>query len=36
MDLKDIGINKRNSVDSAQGKDYWRTLVNEALNIRVS
>ena len=23
MDLKDIGINMRNWVDSAQGRDYW-------------
>ena len=35
MDLKEIGINTRNWVDSAQGKDYWRTLVNAALNLRV-
>ena len=24
MDLKEIGINKRNWVDSAQDRDYWR------------
>jgi hypothetical protein len=28
MDLKEIGINTRNWVDSAQDKDYWRALVN--------
>ena len=35
IDLKEIGINTRNSVDSAQDIDYWRVLVNEALNLRV-
>ena len=28
MDLKEIGINTRNWVDSAQDRNYWRTLVN--------
>ena len=28
MDLKEISINTRNWVDSAQDKDYWRALVN--------
>ena len=28
MDLKGIGINTRNWVDSSQDKDYWRVLVN--------
>ena len=36
MDLKEIGINKRNWVDSAQDRDYWRVHVNAALNLRVS
>jgi hypothetical protein len=35
MDLKEIGINTRNWVDSAQDMDYWRALVNAALNLRV-
>ena len=35
MDLKEIGVNPRNWVDSAQDTDYWRTLVNAALNLRV-
>ena len=35
MDLKEIGINTRNWVDSAQGRNYWKALVNAALNIRV-
>ena len=28
MDLKEIGINMRNWVDSAQDRDYWRAFVN--------
>ena len=28
MDIKEIGINTRNLVDSAQDRDYWRALVN--------
>ena len=35
MDLKEIGINTRNWVDSAQDWGYWRTLVNAALNVWV-
>ena len=35
MDLKEIGINVGNWVDSAQDRDYWRALVNAALNLRV-
>ena len=35
LDLKEIGINRSNSVDSAQGRDYWRDLGNAVLNIRV-
>ena len=29
---KDIGVNTRNWVDLAKDRDYWRTLVNAALN----
>ena len=36
MDLKEIGINTRNWVGSARDRDYWRALVNAALNLRVS
>ena len=35
MDLKEIGINTRNSLNSSQDMDYWRALVNDALNLRV-
>ena len=34
-DLKEIGINTRNWVGSAQDRNYWRILVNAALNLRV-
>ena len=36
MDLEEIGINVGNWVDSAQDRDYWRALVNTALNLRDS
>ena len=36
MDLKEIYINTRNWIDSAQDRDYWRALVNSALNLWVS
>ena len=35
MDLEEIGINAGNLVDSDQDTDYWRALVNVALNLRV-
>ena len=35
MDLEEIGINVGNRVDSAQVRDYWRALVNAALNLWV-
>ena len=35
MDLEEIGINAGNWVDSTQARDYWRALVNAALNLRV-
>ena len=34
MDLEEIG-NAGNWIDSAQDRDYWRALVNAALNLRV-
>jgi len=45
MDLKEININTRNWVDSAQDRNYcdsaqdrnyWRAVLNAALNLRVS
>ena len=35
MDLQEIGINAGNWVDSAQDRNYWRALVDAALNLRV-
>ena len=35
MDLEKIGINAGNWVDLAQDRNYWRALVNAALNLRV-
>ena len=35
VDLKEIDINTKNWVDFAQISDYWRALVNSALNLRV-
>ena len=35
MILEEIGINAGNWVDSAHDRDYWRALVNAALNLRV-
>ena len=35
MNLKEIGIHTRNLVDSLQDRDYWRALVNAALNPQV-
>ena len=35
MDLEEVGINTGNWVDSAQDRNYWRALVNAALNLRV-
>ena len=35
MNLEDIGISAGNWVDSAQDSNYWRGLVNAALNLWV-
>ena len=32
--LEEIGINARNWDDSALDRDYWRALMNSALNLR--
>ena len=34
--FKEIGINTRNLVYSAQDRDYWRALVNAELNLWVA
>ena len=35
MDLEEIGNSSGNWVDSAQDRNFWRDLVNAALNLRV-
>ena len=35
MDLKEIGSNTRNWMNSAQDRVYWMVLVKAALNLRV-
>ena len=35
MDLKEIGINTRNWVDSSQDREYWGVLVNATINLGV-
>ena len=35
MDLEERGINAGNWVDFTQDSNYWRALVNAALNLRV-
>ena len=35
MGLEEIGISAGNWVDSAQDRNYWRALVNDAFNLRV-
>ena len=35
MHLKESGVNTKTWVDWAQGTDYWRALVNAALNLWV-
>ena len=35
MDLEEIDINAGKWVDSAQDRNYWRSLVNVALHLRV-
>ena len=34
-DLREIGVNTRNWVHSAKDRNYWRVLVNAALNLRI-
>ena len=35
INVKEIYINMRNWIDSAQNRDYWRALGNAVLNLRV-
>ena len=35
IDLEEIDTNAGNWVDSVQGRDYWRALVNAVLNPQV-
>ena len=35
INLKEIGVNKMNLIDSVQDRDYWRVFVNVALNLRI-
>ena len=34
-DLKEISVNTRERIDSAQIRDYWRAFENAAFNLRV-
>ena len=36
MNFKEIGVNSRSWIDSAQDRGYWRALVNAVLNLLVS
>ena len=36
MDREEIGINTRHSVNLAQDREFWRALVNGALNLWVA
>ena len=35
MDFEELGINSGDWVDSTGDRDYWKVLVNAALNLRV-
>ena len=35
MDIKEVCVNTRNWIDSAQNRDYWRALVNVTLNLQI-
>ena len=34
MDLKEISVSTGNRIESRKIRDYWRALVNAALNLR--
>jgi hypothetical protein len=35
INLKEIGVNERNWVDSALDRNYWRTLVNAVFDLQI-
>ena len=35
MELKEIDVNTKNWINLTQNRDYWRALVNAALNFQV-
>jgi hypothetical protein len=35
MDFKEISLNVKNWIDSAQDRDYWRTIFKSALKLWV-
>ena len=35
MNLKGIGVNTKNLVDSAQDRGYWKVFVNTALDLQI-
>ena len=35
IQIKEIGVSKRNWTDSVLGRDYWSALLFAALNLRV-
>ena len=36
MDLKKLSVNTSDLIDSAQDREYWRAVVNAALNLLIS
>ena len=35
MNIKEISVNAKNWVDSAQDRNFWRTIVNALMNLRI-
>ena len=35
IDIQGIGVHMRKWIDSTQGSDYWRAVVNVLLNLKV-
>jgi hypothetical protein len=36
INLKEIGVNTRNWINSTQDRDYWRDLVNAVFYLRIT